>query len=58
MEFADDSTHGPTVDLQIHKFLAWGPDHQGFLFIEMVWKEYLGKKFASGFSSGSCGQCS
>ena len=53
MGFADDSFHGPTVDLQIHKFLEWEPDHQGFVFIEMVQKESLAKWFPSGFPSGS-----
>ena len=37
--FADDSINGHTVDLQSDNFLEWGPDHQGFVFIEMVQKE-------------------
>ena len=57
MGFPDDSFHGSTVDLQIHNFLQWGPDHQEFVFIEMVQKESLAKWFASGFPSGSCDQC-
>ena len=28
-EFAKDSFHGPTSDLQIHNFLEWGPDLKG-----------------------------
>ena len=43
MGFADDSINGHTVDLQIDNFLEWGPDHQGFVFIEMVQKESLPK---------------
>ena len=43
MGFADDSINGRTVDLQIDNFLEWGPDHQGFVFIEMVQKESLAK---------------
>ena len=45
MGFADDSINGHTVDLQIDNFLEWGPDHQGFVFIEMVQKESLAKWF-------------
>jgi len=51
--FADDSINGHTEDLQIDNFLEWGPDHQGFVFIETVQKESLGKWFPSGFPSGS-----
>ena len=43
MGFADDSSNGHTVDLQIDNFLEWGPDHQGFVFIETVQKESLAK---------------
>ena len=43
MGLADDSINGRTVDLQIDNFLEWGPDHQGFVFIEMVQKESLAK---------------
>ena len=57
MGFADDSINGRTVDLQIDNFLEWGPDHQGFVFIEMVQKESLAKWFPSGFPSGSHDQC-
>ena len=57
MGFADDSFHSPNVDLQIHKFLKWEPDHQGLVFIEMVQKESLAKWFPSGFPSGSHDQC-
>ena len=57
MGFADDSINGHTVDLQIDNFLEWGPDHQGFVFIEMVQKESLAKWFPSGFPSGSHDQC-
>ena len=45
MGFADDSFHGPTIDLQIDNFLEWEPDHQGFAFIEVVQKEYLAMWF-------------
>ena len=48
--FADNSFHGPTVDLQIHKFLEWAPDHQEFVFIEMVQKESLAKWYKPLFS--------
>ena len=41
--FADDSINGHTVGLQIDNYLEWGPDHQGFVFIEMVQKESLPK---------------
>ena len=41
--FADDSINGHTEDLQIDNFLEWGPDHQEFVFIEMVQKESLAK---------------
>ena len=57
MGFADDSFHGPTVDLQIHNFLEWGRGHQGFVFIEIFQKECLTKWFPSGFPSGSRDQC-
>ena len=43
MGFAEDSINGHTVDLQIDNFLEWGPDHQGFVFIETVQKESLAK---------------
>ena len=43
MGLADDSINGHTVDLQIDNFLEWGPDHQGFIFIETVQKESLAK---------------
>ena len=55
--FADDSSNGHTVDLQIDNFLEWGSDHQGFVFIEMVQKESLAKWFPSGFPSRSHDQC-
>ena len=55
--FADDSINGHTVDLQIDNYLEWGPDHQGFVFIEMVQKESLAKWFPSGFPPGSHDQC-
>ena len=51
-ELAKDSFHGPTVDLQSHILLEWGPELQGFLFTEMVQKESL----ANWCPSGSCGQ--
>ena len=57
MGLADDSINGRTVDLQIDNFLEWGPDHQGFVFIEMVQKESLAKWFPSGFPSGSHDHC-
>ena len=57
MGFADDSINSHTVDLQIDNFLEWGPDHQGFVFIEMVQKESLAKWFPSGFPSGPHDQC-
>ena len=43
MGFAEDSINGHTVDLQIDNFLECWPDHQGFVFIEMVQKESLAK---------------
>ena len=57
MGFADDSINSHTVDLQIDNFLEWGPDHQGFVFIEMIQKESLAKWFPSGFPSGPHDQC-
>ena len=47
MGFADDSINGHTVDLQIDNFLEWGPDHQAFVFTEMIQKESLAKWFPS-----------
>ena len=48
--------NGPTSDLQIHNFLEWGPDLEGFIFTEMVQKEPC-KWFQPGFLSRSPDQC-
>ena len=55
-EFAKDSFHGPTSDLQIHNFLEWGPALEGVIFTEMVQKESF-KWFQPGFLSRSHDQC-
>ena len=46
-ELAKDVFNDPTSDLQIHNFLEWGPDHQAFVFTEMIQKESLAKWFPS-----------
>ena len=38
-EPAKDVFNDLTSDLQIHNFLEWGPDLEGFIFTEMVQKE-------------------
>ena len=38
-ELAKDVFNDPTSDLQIHNFLEWGPDLEGFIFTEMFQKE-------------------
>ena len=38
-EHAKDIFNEPTSDLQIHNFLEWVPDLEGFIFTEMVQKE-------------------
>ena len=38
-ELPKDLFNDPTSDLQIHNFLEWGPDLEGFTFTEMIQKE-------------------
>ena len=38
-ELAKDVFNDPTSDLQIHNFLEWGPDLEGFIITEMFQKE-------------------
>ena len=37
-ELAKDVFNDPTSDLQIHNFLEWGPDLEGFIITEMFQK--------------------